>query len=258
MRRFVLMSAMVAVLMIGVASGAASAGSQHGARSNIILCPQPATITVPTCCGPPLAAIDPSCCPGVEPAQPCGTGVSITASPNPATAGQKVVVSGRLTPGTAGTKLALWQRLPGHSSFSQVASTTSGALGDYSFTQAAGSVMTNREWYVTAGTAQSVTLDEQVQDRITISVAPRHPRRGARVTFSGVTRPGATGETIMLEQLTGATWTTIATCRVGTTSRFRLRHTFRSVGAVQLRAELLADAQHALSVSPTMRLTVKK
>jgi hypothetical protein len=246
-------------------------------QAGVIACPESTTAVVTPCCGPIVAQADVAtcctaqadCCTAVTPtaqiatvccpvtpvvtgcctdATTCTTpALTIAASPDPSTTGGAVTVSGTLT-GDAGGTVTLWQELPGATAFSQLSVTTANATtGAYSFALAKGSVTTDRAWYVTAGTAQSVTIDQQVSARVTIAVT----RHAGALSVAGTVSPAQPGQRVLLLRRVGGQWNIVAKARLGAGLRYRFRHHFSGSGTVRLRVELPTDSRNVQSFSPS-------
>ncbi|MEA2254757.1 MAG: hypothetical protein QOG35_802, partial [Solirubrobacteraceae bacterium] len=71
--------------------------------------------------------------------------LTITAAPNPNTAGDPVVIFGNAP---AGARVVLWHRVNPAPRFTPVSRTTASATGHYEFTRADGVVTTNRNWFI--------------------------------------------------------------------------------------------------------------
>jgi hypothetical protein len=231
----------------------------------MIVCPLVAHTFPPPCCGPPINSPDATpavpCCAVTAAAGPilpacCGTvapcSVSISATPNPATRAQSVTISGTVVGGAAaGMTVALWQELPGATSFSQVGNTTTAAAGDYSIS-APGTVQTNRQWYVTVGALQSATLSEQVAADVTLVVA-RGPHSA---TVRGAVTPKHAGERVMLQRQVRGKWITIGQPRLSRKSKFSVRYRGTPRVKATLRAVLGADSTNMRSVSSAVTAVV--
>jgi hypothetical protein len=200
-------------------------------------CPQPATSGV--CCAP--ASCGPS-------------GLTITASPNPSRAGQKVVISGT---GTSGAQVALWRKLAHQSGFHQVATTTAGNSGKYAFTLKPGSVMADQEWYVTSNGVQSATVAQRVAALVALAPSARSTTVGRTIVLRGHVTPSHAGEVVLIEMSRGGAWQVIARPRLGHGSGYSVSHRFAKSGAVKLRVVLGRDSRNVRSTSPTVTLTVK-
>jgi hypothetical protein len=238
-------------LALGAWSGSAGA----------IVCPE-ASDSAFTCCGPvtpnpgPSAGCCPSSCCGTGAAEPaCPVALlTISSSRNPSLAGLPLTISGRLESGASGQTVELWQELSGQTAFKRVAQTTTDGSGGYKFTRGLGVVNTNVSWYAKAGSATSARLLEHVRAYIGLTA---RARGGRVVAVSGYVMPVHAGERITLQQQTAKGWRTIATARLGSKSRFFLRHRFAHRGATTLRALLSADARNLRSGSRPVSVTVR-
>ena len=199
----------------------------------------PATATTPTCCTPT------TCFPGTP---------TITSSPNPSRAGQKIVISGT---GTSGAQIALWREQAGQSSFSQVSTTTADSSGRYTFTLKRGTVMANQEWYVKSGSAQSATLTQQVGALVALASSARSTVVGRPVLLHGHVTPSHAGQVVLVEVSHGGAWKVIARPRLGHGSSYSVSHRFAKAGPVKLRVVLQGDRRNNRSTSPTVAVTVK-
>jgi hypothetical protein len=219
----------------------------------MIVCPLESNSMVTTCCGPPVAtaAAIPCCLPTAgtrSPAIACPVlGLTISAQPDPSTAGGRVTVSGRWVGGTAGQTISLWEKLPGQSRFRDVAHTATDSSGGYQFVR--NEIKRNREWYVTSASGlRSVTVGQRVRVVVTLGVAGL--RAHGRVT------PGHAGERVLLEQrrLAPATgWAVIARPRLSASSRYSVK--LPGSGQVEFRTVFPGDSRNIRSVSREFKVT---
>jgi hypothetical protein len=185
-------------------------------------------------------------------------GLSIAASPDPSTAGRKVVISGGLTGNpVSGAQVVLWRELSGQSSFHQFAQTTTDSAGQYTFTLKRGSVNADQQWYVTAEGLTSPTLQQKVNALVGLTAGSHTVTAGQPVALSGHVTPSHAGQVVLIEQIRGGSWAVIARPRLSHASGYTLSHKFMRAGAVKLRAVLPADARNNRSNSPTLTVTVK-
>ena len=262
----VLVAASLAAIWILALAGPA------GARPHII-CPQQRTpLVVPPCCPlppqPSAADAQPICCgtaqccqttccpPATGPATcctptPCVPATpTITASPSPSKAGQKVVISGTAPSGAA---VALWRKLANQTSFHQVSMTDADSSGKYAFTLARGTVMADQEWYVTSGGAQSQTVSQQVQALVSVAASVV----GHTIALRGHVTPSHAGEVVLIEMSRGGAWQVIARPHLGRGSSYSVSQHFARSGTVRFRVVLKADQRNAQSTSRTFKVTVK-
>jgi hypothetical protein len=199
----------------------------------------PPTATGPTCCTP-------TPCPPVLP--------TITSSPSPSKAGQKVVISGTAS---SGAPVALWRKLAHQSSFHQVSTTSADSSGKYTFTLKRGTVMTDQEWYVSSDGAQSTTLAQRVEAVVALASSARSTAVGRPVVLRGHVTPSHAGQVVLIEVSRGGAWQVIARPRLGRGSVYSVTHRFAKSGAVKLRVVLQRDSRNERSTSPTVTVAVK-
>jgi hypothetical protein len=233
----------------------------NGAKSSPQILPCcPPSGTSPTCCTPTTCCQSTTCCTQTACcATPCTTGgLTIASSPDPSTAGRKVVVSGGLTsnPAAAGATVVLWRELSGQPSFHQVAQTTTDSAGQYEFTLKRGTVNADQEWYVTANGLQSPTLGQHVN--ALVGLAGLHSVVvGQTLLLRGHVTPSHAGQLVLIEQRKGGRWTVIARPRLGRASNYVVVHRFMRSGTVALRTVLPGDARNDRSGSSILTVTVK-
>src|ERR1700687_1520290 len=158
---------------------------------------------------------------GVAPASAGASRLARLATPSPSTAGDLVVISGRLLGRHhAYVTVVLWHRLPWQRRAHRVLRTLTDASGRYAFVRPRGMVMTNRRWFVTARRLRSGTVRERVHARVTLSASNTSPTVGETVTFSGHVSPSHAGQPIRLEQFAAGDWRVIATARIVASSSF--------------------------------------
>jgi hypothetical protein len=226
----------VSAAVAAVASGITSASA--ASHSQLIVCPLEPTAHIVSCC--PLPTVQPvPCCAGSNLA--CVAGVSIMSSSNPSVARHQVTVSGRLATAAAGATVDLWQALPG-GGFQQVAQTSTGSSGTYQFVRT--DVNTNRQWYVTAAGATSLTISQSVKAVVTLTRS-----------FVVHVTPNHSGGRVLLEKRTKHGWKVIARPMLGGGSKAQLSVAVHHGQSVTLRAVWPGDKRNAKSFSKAIRLT---
>lgn len=239
----------VAVVMLASASPAAPIVICPVAGAHAAAAPGP----VINCCGPPVAQssrsdlmpVDP-CCPGNA---LCARLLSIVTSPNPSTEPEKVTISGSVPSTAAATSVELWERLPGQSQFHKLLSQAIDGSGSYTITQVP---VTNREWYVTAGSLRSTTIEQQVQALVTLTA---QVATSGTVTLRAHVSPAHARQRLMLESRSGRGWTVLAHPRLDKHSRLKLSVAFsrggpvKPRGPVTFRVTLPADSRNVQSSS---------
>jgi hypothetical protein len=227
-----------------------NAANGTGSSAKIVPC----CPTASTCCPATTCCTQTACC-----AAPCTLGaLTIASSPDPSTAGRKVVVSGALTsnPPPAGAQVVLWRELSGQSSFQQVAQTTTDGAGQYTFTLKPGMVNADQQFYVTANGLQSPTLDQHVKALVGLS-GSHNAVVGQAMLLRGHVTPSHAGQVVLIEQRNGGQWTVIARPRLGHGSSYGVMHRFTRSGTVALRTVLPGDSRNDRSGSGALTVTVK-
>jgi hypothetical protein len=232
------------------ASTSTSTSAQPCCVQSSACCAQGGTCCTTTCCT--TACCTTTCC-----TVPCTSGaLTIASSPDPSTAGRKVVISGGLTSNPAsGVQVVLWRELSGQTTFHQFTHTTTDSAGQYKITLARGTVNADQKWYVTANTLQSPTLQQHVD--AVVGLAGLHAiSAGHSMLLRGHVTPSHAGQVVLIEQRHGAHWTVIARPRLGHNSNYGVTHRFAHAGTVALRTVLPGDARNNRSNSATLTVTV--
>jgi len=183
--------------------------------------------------------------------------LTISAVPSPSTAGDAVVISGRLIDShPAGATVVLWHRLPGQRHFHMVMRTHADAFGRYVIIRARGVVETNRWWYTTAAGLRSRTLLQPVHELVSLVASDQSPAPGVPVTLTGHVSPPHAAGRVLLEQLVSQRWRVIATAHLDPSSTFSAVHAFSAPSTVSLRAVTPGNRRNIRSSSPALTLTV--
>jgi phospholipase C len=184
------------------------------------------------------------------------TTVSIHSSANPSKMAKPVVVSGLVRGRHArGARVTLWQRLPGRRRFKAAAATVAGASGEYAIRLTPGAVVTNREWYVTAGGRRSRVIEQRAQAAVSLATTATTVDAGAVVTLSGAVAPSHAGGQVLIQQRRGGRWRRIASARLGRDSRYSVTYPFTQGGQSSIRAVLPGDARNVRSYAPAVAVT---
>jgi hypothetical protein len=242
MSRLLKLIASILALAAGGAVALAAGSAPAQTRSHMIICPlEPNDAITQPCCGPPIvtAAASPAfvCCGTPLPIN-CPSGLTLSSSADPSVAGQKITLTGGWPGNTAGKRVDLFQELPGAKSFTKVASTKTGSLGDFKFVRKG--VETNRTWYVTSGSDRSLMVAQRVKAVVTFGGS------GGRVT------PNHAGERVLIERRTGGRWVVIARPLLGKSSTYSIQLRRGQLG--ELRAVFPGDKRNMRSVSGILHL----
>jgi hypothetical protein len=219
---------------------------------------QPICCQLSACCANTPCCATTCCTSTCCAAGACPSSLTIASTPNPSRAGNKVVISGRmLSNSSSGTTVALWQELPGQTSFHQIAQSALSSSAQYTFTLGRGQVNSDRKWYVTASGLHSPTMEQLVGAVISLASSSRTVTAGTPVALRGHVTPSHAGETVLIEQRAGGRWVVIARPRLSRGSSYFVSHRFTHAGRTQLRAVLRADSRNNTSDSRTVTVAVK-
>jgi hypothetical protein len=190
-------------------------------------------------------------------------GLTIAATPDPSTAGDGVLIYGRLLgPNNADRKIWLFHRINPAPRFTPVQVTRTNSQGFYEITRADGVVNTNRNWFVLGpDNTHSKTIHELVADEVTLSSASASSTTGQIVDFTGSVFPAHVHKRVLLQEQTstsGNGWKTIDSGYTGGGSAFSIEHHFREAGSYTLRAFFPADPRNVASQSPSITQTIEQ
>ncbi len=131
-----------------------------------------------------------------EISQPENASLTLKASTNPITDGQNVVLTGKVA-GASDAPVTLTAHTDGNDPFSPLASTTTNASGEYSFTE---SPQTSTYYQVQSGSTKSTVQFEGVKYVLTATASTETVHSGEPVTFSGTVTPVHAGHPVYLER----------------------------------------------------------
>jgi len=246
------------VILMSIALTVGASGFALAATSRLPVAPgSPASLTKSW----PLASSTPVRRPPLHPS------LTIFSAPNPSTAGQQIVISGRLVRAHAArAAIVLWRLLPGWRQFHRVLVTRTDASGAYTILRPPRVTQINEEWYVTAHDARSHaatgrdllsrTVYHRVHALVALSASATHAIPGARLRFSGAVSPSHSGARILFQHLMTGGWRTIASPRLNDGSKFTASYRFPRAGSPQVRALLPADERNIQSSSSSLTTSV--
>ena len=164
--------------------------------------------------------------------QPQSPQLSIEASADPLLYGQSVTISG-VAAGAASQTVTLFAR-SGAGAFAEVTKATTGAGGEYTFSEAP---LQSTYYRVSDATAQSTTLFDGVGFALTSEPAPSSVHAGQPLALSGTLSPATAGQVVYLESEypSGVGFHVIASGTVGSASEYTIEHAFANPGTVVLR-----------------------
>jgi len=204
--------------------------------------------------------------------------ITIHAQPNPITAGDPVLIFGRLFGRVrSGRLVVLFERAAfQRGGFAPVQATRTGSTGAYEFTRADGVVLTNRAWYVAAAGAVSRTVLERVQAAVTLNVTgpggvsePNGSvlQTGSKYvyTFAGAVSPARAGAGIFLQRQganSGNGWATIGRGTVAADGSYSIPHSFvipsSQNGDATIRVLLRNDVRNIDSPSDSLSYEIEQ
>jgi phospholipase C len=197
---------------------------------------------------------------GAKPARRVATGITLNATPNPAVAGDRLMISGRLVGlrrhvHPCGVEVKLWQRQAAHGSFQVLTTTLTGRLGGYQVVLPPGEVETNSAWRVTADDLRSAVVEQPIQLQIGFSTEPTFAVAGDRKTLSGYVIPTHASESVQLQQRKGGRWVRLGGSRLSNTSTFSITRTLSKPGQQTWRVVFGGDQRNAPSQSAVVPIS---
>jgi hypothetical protein len=198
-------------------------------------------------------------------APPGGNAVTAVATPPSVAFGRATAISGQVTgDGNADIDLTLQSRSASSaaagSAFTDIATTTTDASGNYSFTQVP---LVNTQYQVEAKTKPKVTspvATVNVRFAVSLRLSDATPKRGTRVRFSGSVKPAHDGAFVLIQRRakTGKFRTVAKAALVASKtpgqSRYGKRLRIRRSGVYRVRVP--ADTEHARGTSRKRRIRV--
>lgn len=204
--------------------------------------------------------------------------ITIHAQPDPITAGDPVVIFGRLFGRLHGGRLVvLFHRAADQrGGFIPVQATRTDPSGAYEFSRADGAVLTNRAWYVASAGAVSRIVLERVQAVVSVNVtgpdgvsepngSVLQTGPGFTYTFAGTVSPAKAGATVVLQRQgagSGNNWATIGRGTVNADGNYSIAHNFvipsGQNGDATVRTLLRNDIRNVDSPSDTLSYEIEQ
>ena len=183
--------------------------------------------------------------------------LTLAAQPNPVVFGRSVTLSGKLTgPNSDGKTVNLQADPFPFDSFSNVASATTNATGDYSLTQ---KPTVNTRYQAKQGGNDSAVVTVLVRPAVRLRLSDSTPARGQRVRFSGRVCPEHDGATLSIQRRFRTGYRTVKRTTLrdvpgSTCSSYKRR--FRVFRDGRYRSVIAAHADHATGRSRSRRVDV--
>ena len=204
--------------------------------------------------------------------------ITIHAQPDPITAGDPVVIYGRLFGRVRGGRLVvLYHRAAEQrGGFVPVQATRTDPTGAYEFSRADGAVLTNRAWYVASAGVVSRIVLERVQAVVSLNVtgpggvsepngSVLQTGPGYTYTFAGTVSPAKAGATVVLQRQgagSGNDWATIGRGTVDAGGNYSIAHNFvipsGENGDATVRTLLRNDIRNVDSPSDTLSYEIEQ
>jgi hypothetical protein len=198
--------------------------------------------------------------------------ININVQPPKITAGDAVVIFGRLRcPKNTNQTVRLFRVVRGVPGSRPVGTVKTDATGSYEFQRADGVVTTNRGWFVRSRGAQSGRRFIRVAAQVALTgpsqselfTGPAH-----KVTFSGLVSPADVGARVILQRqnatVGGDDWRRInrsgpgRNVRVGPGGSFSLTHTFVVPGDANIRVLLRSQGRNVPSPSNVLTYVISQ
>ena len=222
--------------------------------------------TAPPAASP--AAVPPAAARGASPctklAKPAkAKGLVLTLSPNPATVGQTLAVTGHLTGikgrlGRCGAPIHLLWRGPGARGYSTVFAGHTTPAGAFRFTVAASlaQARVNGTWKAHSGNLNSRPVRHGVRARLAFASPVTYAVSGDQETFAGAITPAVPGQQLAIERNAGQGWSTVATQTLGSSQLYTITTALNQPGTASYRAQLQPGARNLRSSSAATTIRV--
>jgi len=185
--------------------------------------------------------------------QPQNPQLTIETSADPLAYGQQVTIGG-VAAGAGEQTVTLLARTKG-SAFQAVASATTNATGEYTFTQ---EPLQNTCYQVTDATARSTVVYEGVAFALVTETTPSAAQVGQPATFTGTLTGAPEGQVVDLERGygSGLGFHVVAAGTVNATSQYQVAYTFARKGTYMMRVKASGDGVRQTSASTPFTVTV--
>jgi hypothetical protein len=172
--------------------------------------------------------------------------LTLAAQPNPIVFGRSLTLSGKLTAQNHDGKSVNLQADPfPFDSFSNVASATTSATGDYSLTQ---KPTVNTRYQAKQGGNESPVVTVLVRPAVRLRLSDSTPARGQKVRFSGRVCPEHDGATLSIQRRFRSGYRAVRRTRlrdVAGSTCSSYKRSFRVFRDGRYRSVIAADADHA-------------
>jgi hypothetical protein len=185
--------------------------------------------------------------------------LTLAVSPTTVTFGHVATVTGAISSKAAGVSLVLeYDAYPFDGKYTDTGTTTTGADGTYSYTV---TPPTSTRYRVSTVDKPKISSPEGtllVRWNVSLGVSDKTPKKGTRVRFSGVVKPGLPNGLVAVQRRVGDTWKTIKQTTMvtgdATQTNYSLKIRVRNTG--RYRSVLLGDGAHETGISVSRRIVV--
>lgn len=192
------------------------------------------------------------------------TSLTTSVSATAVTYGGKVTISGTLRrtdtgAGLGGKPVTLQQRAPGSSTWTTLTTATTSSTGHAAVTVTPSANRYYRFRYGGSFGTLPVTAAGRhvaVRQRVSLLVSSSSVVVGRSVVFSGAVAPRHPGATVAIQRYKDGAWRTVRTATLTASSTYRTTITMTTSVDYLWRVRRAADADHAVGVSPSRRITV--
>jgi hypothetical protein len=191
-------------------------------------------------------------------------GVTISVAPNPVSAGDAVVIDGRLLgPGSGNQPIRLYHHVigSGRPGYTLISTTLTNSSGYYQFIRPGGLVYTNRNWFVRGpGGVHSRTVHEQVIPLVSMVPSTDSTDTNHAVIFAGHVIPNHRFEQVFLQQRIGSSddWRTLRTTTLDPSSNYFVAYRWRRPGIHDVRVLFRRDARNTRGASDFATVEVQQ
>lgn len=189
--------------------------------------------------------------------------LTISSTPNPINSGDGVLVYGQLR-GTdiPGQTITLYQRVIGSGGgYTAAGSTTTNSFGFYEFTEPAGAVLSNTDWFVRGPDAShSRTVHERVAALVSLNASTTSTDTAHPITFTETVTPNHAGGRVFLQEQRGSSddWQTLKKGRLDGNSSYSIAYRWRRQGERDVRVVFRSDVRNLAGASDPVTVDVQQ
>lgn len=190
-------------------------------------------------------------------------GLTIGVQPNPVSAGDAVLLYGRLLgPGNGNEPIRLYHHVIGsRQGYTLIATRMTNSAGYYEFFRPDGLVYTNRNWFVRGPDgSHSRTIHERVIPLVSLAASTDSTDTNHSVVFFGHVIPNHRFEQVFLQQQIGSSddWRTLRSTTLDPNSDYFVAYRWRRPGVHDLRVVFRGDARNTRGVSDVVTVNVQQ